>query len=88
MPTIQITLPAQLQRFVQGKVAELGLDHPDQYFERLLEEEQDRTFDDYCMGKVQKAIDRNEWIAEEDFWKQVDEDTRLRRNARKAEAIQ
>ena len=49
--------------------------------------EQHKTFDDYCMEKVQEAIDRDEWIAEEEFWKLVDEDTRLRRNARKAEAV-
>ena len=88
MPTIQITLAEPLQQFVLGKVAELGLDQPDQYFERLLEEEQRRTFDDYCMEKVQKAIDRDEWIAEKEFWSLVDEDTRERRNARKAEALQ
>ena len=87
MPTIQITLAEPLQQFVLGKVAELGLDQPDQYFERLLEEEQRRTFDDYCMEKVQKAIDRDEWIAEKEFWSLVDEDTRERRNARKAEAL-
>jgi hypothetical protein len=40
MSTIQITLPESLQRFVQGRVAELGLDQPDQYIEQLLEEEQ------------------------------------------------
>jgi len=88
MLTIQISLPESLQQFVQGKVVELGLDRPDQYIERLLAEEQHRTFDNYCMEKVQEAIDRDEWIAEEEFWKQVDEDTRKRRNARKAEAVQ
>jgi len=88
MMTFQITLPESLQRFVQGKVSELGLDRPDQYIERLLAEEQHRTFDDYCMEKVQEAIDRDEWIAEEDFWKQVDSDTRQRRNVRKAGAVQ
>jgi len=88
MPTIQITLPEPLQQFVLGKVVELGLDQPDQYFERLLEEEQRRTFDDDCMEKVQEAIDRDEWIAEKEFWHLVDEDTRKRRNARKAEALQ
>ena len=87
MSTIQITLPEPLQRFVQGRVAELGLDQPDQYIEQLLEEEQRRTFDDYCMEKVQVAIDRDEWIAEDEFWKQVDADTQTRRNARKAEAV-
>lgn len=72
---------------MQDRVAELGLDRPDQYFEQLLEEEQNRTFDDYCMEKIQVAIDRDEWIAEEEFWQLVDEDTQTRRNARKAEAV-
>ena len=87
MSTIQITLPEPLQRFVQGRVAELGLNQPDQYIEQLLEEEQRRFFDDYCMEKVQVAIDRDEWIPEEEFWKLVDADTQTRRNARKAEAV-
>jgi hypothetical protein len=87
MLTIQITLPEPMQQFVLGKVAELGLDHPDQYFAKLIEEEQHKTFDDYCMEKVQAAIDRDEWIAENEFWKLVDEDTRLRRNSRNAEAV-
>ena len=88
MSTLQITLPESLQRFVQSKVAELGFDQPDQYIEQLLEAEQRRTFDDYCMEKVQAAIDRDEWIAEKEFWSLVDEDTQTRRNTRKAEAVQ
>jgi len=88
MPTIQITLPEPLQRFVLGRVAELGLDRPDQYFEQLLEEEQRRNFDDYCMEKIQEVIDRDEWIAEEEFWKRVDEETQTRRNIRQMETAQ
>ena len=87
MSTIQIILSEPLQQFVQGRVAELGLDRPDQYVEKLIEEAQRNTFDDYCMEKVQVAIDRDEWIAEDEFWKQVDADTQTRRNARKAEAV-
>jgi hypothetical protein len=83
MPTFQITLSEPLQQFVLGRVAELGLDRPDQYFEKLLEGEQNKKFDDYCMAKVQEAIDQDEWIAEDDFWKLVDEDTQTRRNTRK-----
>ena len=86
MSTIQITLPETLQRFVQNKVAELGLDRPDQYVEKLIEEAQRDTFDDCCMEKVKVAIDRGEWIAEEKFWKLVDEDTQTRRNAQKVGA--
>ena len=75
-------MPEPLQQFVLGKIVELGLDRPDQYFEKLLEAEQHRTFDDYCMEQVQKAIDRDEWIAEKEFWRLVDEDTQKHRNVR------
>jgi methionyl-tRNA synthetase len=87
MLTFQITLSEPLQQFVLDEVAELGLDRPDQYIEQLLEEVQSRKFDNYCMEKVQEAIDQNEWIAEKEFWKLVDEDTQTRRKARQAEAI-
>jgi len=87
MTTFQITLPKPLQQFVLNRVAELGLERPDQYLEQLIEEEQRKNFDDYYMAKVQEALDRNEWIPEKDFWKLVDEDTQSRRSARKIEAI-
>jgi len=87
MSTLQINLSEPLQRFVIGQVAELGLDRVDQYFEQLLEEEQHRKFDDYCMVQVQEAIDQNEWIAEEDFWKMVDQDTQNRRNIHRVEVV-
>ena len=77
----QITLSEPLEQFMLGKIAELGLDRPDQHFEKLLVEEQHRSFDDYCMEKVQEAIDQNEWIDEDDFWNLVEQDTQNRRNA-------
>ena len=126
MPTLQVTLPEPLWQFVQSRVVELGLDHSDQYFEQLLEEERRkkideyymekvreglesgppirvtpgfwdaiadkveqenrRRFDDDCIAKVQEAIDQNEWIPEEEFWRRIDENTRTRRNSRKQEA--
>jgi len=55
--------------------------------EPLLDEEQRQGFDDYCMEKVQEAIDQNEWIAEQEFWQLVEEDAHTRRNARKLEAV-
>lgn len=87
MTTFQITLSEPLQQFVLGRVAELGFDQPDQYFEKLLEEEQRRTLDEYYTEKIQEAIDRDEWIAEDEFWNKVDECTRLRRSTRQAEAV-
>jgi hypothetical protein len=88
MLTIQITLPEPLQQFVLGRVAELGLDRLDQYIEQLLEEEQRRKFDDYCIEKVREVIDRDEWIAEEEFWQRVDQETHTRRSIRQMETAQ
>ena len=84
MPTLQITIPEPLQQFVFHRVAELGFDCPDQYFEKLLEEDHRRKLDDFYADKVREAIDHDEWVAEEDFWKRIDENTLSRRNARKA----
>ena len=57
MSTIQITLPEPLQRFVQGRVAELGLDQPDKYIEQLLEEEQRRRLEEYYMEECRKGLE-------------------------------
>ena len=56
MPTMQITLSEPLQQFVLGRVAELGLECPDQYFEQLLEEEQRRKRDDLIVEKVREGL--------------------------------
>lgn len=56
MPTLQITLPETLQQFALGRVAELGLDSPDQYFEQLLEEDRCRKRDDCYMEKVREGL--------------------------------
>jgi hypothetical protein len=72
MSTIQITLPEPLQRFVQGRVAELGLDQPDQYIEQLLEEEQRRRLEDYYMREVQKGLDSGPLIpVTSGFWDEI-----------------
>jgi len=57
MSTIQITLPEPLQQFVQGRVVELGLDQPDQYFEQLLKEEQRRQLEEYYMEECRKGLE-------------------------------
>jgi len=57
MPTIQISLSEPLQQFVQHRVAELGLDQPDQYIEQLLEEERCRKRDEYYMEEVRKGLE-------------------------------
>ena len=56
MPTLQITLPEPLQKFVMNRIAELGFDCPDQYFEKLLEEERQRKLEDYYMEKVNEGL--------------------------------
>ena len=86
MSTVQITIPEPLQQFVISRIAELGLDCPEQYFEKLLEADQHRKIDDYYMKKVREAIDHDEWVVADEFWKQIDENTRSRRNSRKAKA--
>ena len=69
MSTIQITLPESLQRFVQGRVAELGLERPDQYVEQLLKEEQRRRLEEYYMREVQKGLDSGTSIPiTPEFW--------------------
>jgi hypothetical protein len=53
---MQITIPEPLQRFVQGRVAELGFDQPDQYIEQLLEEDWRKKRDEYYMEKVREGL--------------------------------
>ena len=81
MPMLQITLPEPLEQFVLGRVAELGLDCPDKYFEQLLEEDRCRKRNDDYMEKVREAIDQDEWVVEDQFWQRIDENTLARRNA-------
>jgi len=72
MSTFQITLSESLQQFVLGKVAELGLDRPDQYFEQLLEEERRRRIDEYYMKEVQKGLDSGPPIrVTPEFWENL-----------------
>jgi antitoxin ParD1/3/4 len=56
MPTLQITLPEPLQQFVLRQIAELGLESPDQYFERLLEDDRRRKRDEFYMEKVREGL--------------------------------
>ena len=93
MSTIQITLPEPLQRFVQGRVAELGLDQPDQYIEQLLIEEQRRKLEEYYMREVQKGLDSGQPIRvteenREAFWNGIKEEIlRKHESRRKMEAV-
>ena len=56
MTTLQINLSEPLQRFVAGRVAELGFDRADQYFERLLEEERQKRLEEYYLRECQKGL--------------------------------
>ena len=93
MSTIQITLPEPLQRFVQGRVAELGLDQPDQYIEQLLEEEQRRRLEEYYMEEVRKGLESGppSRVTEENreaFWNGIKEEILCKHESRrKMEAV-
>ena len=56
MSTLQINLSEPLQRFVAGRVAELGLDRADQYFEQLLEEERKKKLEEYYYEKCLEGL--------------------------------
>ena len=56
MTTLQIDLSEPLQQFVAGQVVELGFDRPDQYIERLLEEERQRRLEEYYLEKCREGI--------------------------------
>ncbi len=92
MPTFQITLPESLQRFVLGQVAQLGL-QPDQYFEKLLEEEQRKKLDEFYMEKVREGLESGPPIRvteenHEAFWNGVKEEIRKQHETRrKKEAV-
>ena len=72
MSTLQITLPESLQRFVLGRVTELGLDQPDQYIEQLLEEEQRRRLEEYYMEECRKGLESGPSIPiTPEFWEDL-----------------
>ena len=56
MTTLQIDLSEPLQQFVAGQVVELGFDRPDQYIERLLEEERQRRIEEYYLEKCREGL--------------------------------
>ena len=91
MPTLQITLPEPLQQFVQGRVAELGLDRPDQYFEQLLEEERLRLPWGGYEKMVGEALDADRWTSVpegkwNEFWDGIHQKAKQLREARPLEA--
>ena len=94
MPTIQISLSEPLQRFVQHRVAELGLDQPDQYIEQLLEEERCRKRDEYYMEKCREGLTSGQSITvteenREAFWNGMKEKIRQRyENRQTRESVQ
>jgi hypothetical protein len=94
MPTIQLTIPDSLQRFVQGQVAERGLDQPDQYIEQLLEEERNRKRDEYYYQKCLEGLASGPGILvteenNEAFWNDMKDRIRRRYESRqKQKAMQ
>ncbi|MDR3181513.1 MAG: hypothetical protein LBT89_01105 [Planctomycetaceae bacterium] len=84
MSTISVTLSEPLQNFVMRQVTELGLADSDEYIEKLVQEQQQRKIDEYHWELVQEAIEEDAWLTEEEFWEQIKESTRKRREARKS----
>jgi len=69
---MQITLPESLQQFVQGRVAELGLNQPDQYIVQLLKEEQRRQLEEYYMEECRKGLESGPPIRiTPEFWENL-----------------
>jgi len=92
MSTKQITLPEPLQQFVQGRVAELGLDQPDQYIERLLEEEQHRRLEEYYMEECRKGLESGPSIRiteenREAFWNGIKEEIFQKHESRRKKEV-
>jgi len=89
---MQITLPEPLQQFVQGRVAELGLDQPDQYIERLLEEEQHRRLEEYYMEECRKGLESGPSIRiteenREAFWNGIKEEIFQKHESRRKKEV-
>jgi len=87
MSTLQITLSESLRRFVLGRVAELGLDQPDQYIEQLLEEEKRRKLEEYYMEECRKGLESGPSIRiteenREAFWNGIKEEIRRTHESR------
>jgi hypothetical protein len=89
---MQIMLSEPSQRFVMGRVAELGLDHPEQYVEQLLEEEKQRRLDEYYMEKISEGLASGSPIRvteenREAFWNGIKEEIRQRHENRCKEGV-
>lgn len=81
MSTINLQLSESLQNFVNHQVTELGLSAPEQYVEKLVEEEQKRQLDEYYYKKCQEALASGEPIRitdknREEFWNNIKADIR------------
>jgi hypothetical protein len=90
---MQIMLSEPSQRFVLGRVAELGLDRPEQYVEQLLEEEKQRRLDEYYMGKIREGLASGASIRvteenREAFWNEIKEGICQRHENRCKEGVQ
>ena len=94
MSTFQINLSESLQQFVAGRVAELGLDRVDQYFEQLLEEERKRKLEEYYYEKCLEGLASGQSIPiTPDYWDKFKEGIRQRyeerrKNRSKEECVQ
>jgi len=89
MPTFQITLSEPQQQFIQRRVAELGLDSTDQYFDQLLKEDWEKKRDEYYLKKCQEGIASGQVIPiTPGYWEELKARTRQRHESRqKKEAM-
>jgi hypothetical protein len=69
MTTLNLTLPNYLQQFVEEQVAEQGLASPEEFFEKLVQAEQQRKIDEYHWNLIEEALEKNECHPKtSDFW--------------------
>lgn len=84
MTTISIELSDSQQKFVDAQIAELGIPGPEEYLEKLIQEERKRKLGEYYMKEIQKGLDSGDPLPmDEAFWERLDERIRLHREEKR-----
>jgi hypothetical protein len=83
---MSITLSKPAQKYVAKQVAKLGLNEPEEFVEKILQEDRQRKIDEYHWELVQEALERDEWkpITPE-FWDGVRQKAEQIRHSRQKE---
>jgi hypothetical protein len=79
---MSITLSKPAQKYVAKQVAKLGLNEPEEFVEKVLQEDRQRKIDEYHWKLVQEALASGPPIPAEEFWKQIREHRERRRQER------